>query len=143
MLSGLRNIVSELREGSDQIASATSQIAATAEQSAKSNEMSATAVEEVTSTVHELSTNIQTVSKKPAEPIVISPQTSSSIEEMVTSIARVAETSEKAKSVPEILRCSNLGKNATDKSSGGIEEINKVITRSAETIVRARLKGTR
>ena len=64
MIEGLRGIISEMREGSDQIASASCQIAATAEQSAKSNEMSATAVEEVTSTVHELSQQISRLVKK-------------------------------------------------------------------------------
>ncbi len=135
MIEGLRGIVSEMREGSDQIASASSQIAATAEQSAKSNEASATAVEEVTSTVHELSTNIQNVAKNTQNQSSSVSQTSSSIEEMVTSIARVAETAERLKELSQkSMGAVNFGKEATGKSGDGIEEINKVITRSAETI---------
>lgn len=135
MIEGLRGIVSEMREGSDQIASASSQIAATAEQSAKSNEASATAVEEVTSTVHELSTNIQNVAKNTQNQSSSVSQTSSSIEEMVTSIARVSETAERLKVLSQkSMEAVNFGKDATGKSGDGIEEINKVITRSADTI---------
>lgn len=135
MIEGLRGIVSEMREGSDQIASASSQIAATAEQSAKSNEASATAVEEVTSTVHELSTNIQNVAKNTQNQSSSVSQTSSSIEEMVTSIARVADTAERLKVLSQkSMEAVNFGKDATGKSGDGIEEINKVITRSADTI---------
>lgn len=135
MIAGLRNIVSELREGSDQIASASGQIAATAEQSAKSNEMAATAIEEVTTTVHELSTNIQNVSKNTQNQSTAVSQTSSSIEEMVTSISMVAETAERLKALSQkSLGAVNLGNEATNKSAMGIEEINKVILKSAETI---------
>ncbi len=135
MIEGLRGIVSEMREGSDQIASASSQIAATAEQSAKSNEGASTAIEEITSTVHELSTNIQTVAKNTQNQSSSVGQTSSSIEEMVTSIARVAETAERLKELSlKSMSAVNFGKDATGKSGDGIEEINRVITRSADTI---------
>ncbi|MBI3397819.1 MAG: methyl-accepting chemotaxis protein, partial [Deltaproteobacteria bacterium] len=57
MITGLRDIVGQLRGGSDQVASASSEIAATAEQSSRNSEGAATAVEEITSTIHEMSAN--------------------------------------------------------------------------------------
>jgi len=135
MIAGLRNIISELRESSNQVASASSQIASTTEQSAKSNEMAATAVEEVTTTAHELSTNIQNVSKNVQNQSSAISQTSSSIEEMVTSISLVAETAARLRELSQkSIEAVGFGKDATVKSAGGIEEINKVITRSADTI---------
>jgi methyl-accepting chemotaxis protein len=135
MISGLRGIAAEIRESSDQIASASGQIAATTEQSAKSNEMAATAIEEVTTTVHELSTNIQNVSKNTQNQSTAVSQTSSSIEQMVTSISMVAETAERLKVLSQkSMGAVDLSNQATNKSAMGMEEINKVILKSAETI---------
>ncbi len=135
MIKGLREMVAEIRDSSDQIASASGQIAATTDQSAKSNEMAATAIEEVTTTVHELSTNIQNVARSTQNQSSAVTQTSSSIEEMVTSISRVADTSEKLRELSQkSIGAVASGNEATTKSANGIEEVNKVILRSAETI---------
>lgn len=135
MINGLKGMVAEIRLGSDQIATATTQIAATAEQSAKNNEMAATAIEEVTTTVHELSTNIQNVAKSTQNQSSAVAQTSSSIEEMVTSISRVADTAERLRELSQkSIGAVASGNEATTKSANGIEEVNKVILRSAETI---------
>ncbi|MBI3354872.1 MAG: HAMP domain-containing protein, partial [Nitrospirae bacterium] len=135
MIKGLREMVTEIRDSSDQIASASGQIAATTDQSAKSNEMAATAIEEVTTTVHELSTNIQNVARSTQNQSSAVTQTSSSIEEMVTSISRVADTSEKLRELSQkSIGTVASGNEATTKSANGIEEINKAILRSAETI---------
>ncbi|MFZ3091987.1 MAG: nitrate- and nitrite sensing domain-containing protein [Nitrospirota bacterium] len=135
MINGLKGMVAEIRLGSDQIATATTQIAATAEQSAKNNEMAATAIEEVTTTVHELSTNIQNVAKSTQNQSSAVTQTSSSIEEMVTSISRVADTAERLRELSQkSIGAVASGNEATTKSANGIEEVNKVILRSAETI---------
>lgn len=135
MIKGLRGMVAEIRDSSDQIASASSQIAATTDQSAKSNEGAATAIEEVTTTVHELSTNIQNVARSTQNQASAVTQTSSSIEEMVTSISRVADTSERLRELSQkSIAAVASGNDATIKSANGIEEVNKVILRSAETI---------
>ena len=136
MLSGLRNIISEVRIRADQMASASAQIAATSEQSARNNEAAATAVEETTATMHEMSANIQNVAKNTQGQASSVTETSASIEQMVTSIQRIAGTppatcwacQKKTKQAVE------LGLESVDKSVKGIEEISRSITRSADTI---------
>lgn len=141
MIIGLRNVVGQVRGGSEQVASASSQIAATAEQTSKNTESAATGVEEITSTIHEMSANIQNVAKNIQGQSVAVTQTSSSIEELIASIQQVADN---AKMLAELSRKAseavNSGRGAVDKSSSGMNEITKVITKSGETI---RILGSR
>ncbi|HBR16427.1 MAG: hypothetical protein A3G39_07725 [Deltaproteobacteria bacterium RIFCSPLOWO2_12_FULL_43_16] len=135
MIIGLRDVVGQIRGGSDQVASASSEIAATAEQSSRNSESAAAAVEEITSTMHEMSTNIQNVAKSIQSQAAAVTQTSSFIEELIASIQRVAEN---AKQLAELSQRSSeavvLGSNAVDKSSSSMSDITKVITNSADTI---------
>jgi PAS domain S-box-containing protein len=135
MLAGLREIVGEIKEGSDQIASASSQIAATAEQASRNNESAATAVEQTTSTMHEMSANIGNVAKNTQSQASSVSETSASIEQMAASTQRIAvtakqlvELSQQAKKAVEI------GLDSVENSVKGTDEISKVITRSADTI---------
>lgn len=135
MISGLRNIISEVRIGADQMASASAQIAATSEQSAKNNEAAATAVEETTATMHEMSANIQNVAKNTQGQASSVTETSASIEQMVTSIQRIAGTSQQLVELSKKTKQAvELGLESVDKSVKGIEEISQSITRSADTI---------
>lgn len=141
MITGLRDIVGQLRGGSDQVASASSEIAATAEQSSRNSEGAATAVEEITSTIHEMSANIQNVAKSIQSQSAAVTQTSSSIEELIASIQRVADNARRlAELSQKAAEAVILGRNAVDKSSGGMNEITRVITKSGETI---RILGSR
>lgn len=141
MIAGLRNIVGQVRGGSEQVAAASSQIAATAEQSSRSTESASTGVEEITSTIHEMSANIQNVAKNIQGQSAAVTQTSSSIEELIASIQQVADN---AKRLAELSGKASeavlSGRGAVDKSSGGMNEITKVITKSGETI---RILGSR
>jgi methyl-accepting chemotaxis protein len=135
MLGGLRDMVSEVKNGANELASASVQIAATADQSVKNNETSATAVEETTSTMHEMAANIQNVARNANGQASSVTQTSASIEQMSTSIQRIADTvqqlvelSQKAK------KAVDLGAEAVGHSVKGTDDINKAIARSADTI---------
>lgn len=135
MIAGLKDIVGQIREGSDQVASASSEIAATAEQAGKNNDSAATGVEEITSTIHEMSANIQNVAKNIQGQAAAVTQTSSSIEELIASIQQVADN---AKRLAELsiksAEAVDTGMNAVNKSSGGMREITNVINSSADTI---------
>ena len=135
MLTGLGDMISEIKSGSDQIASASTQIAATAEQSSRNNETAATAVEETTSTMHEMSANIGNVAKNSQGQASNVSQTSASIEQMVTSTQRIADTS---RQLVELSQQANkaveLGLESVDNSVKGTDEISRAITRSADTI---------
>ncbi len=135
MIGGLRRIISDVREGADQMASASSQIASTSEHAAKNNETAATGVEQTTATMHEMSANIQNVAKNAQSQASSVTETSASVEQMVTSIQRVAgtvtqfvELSQKTKKAVE------AGLESVEKSLKGTEEINTAIIRSADTI---------
>jgi methyl-accepting chemotaxis protein len=135
MVQVLRGAIGEIRTGSDQIASASAQIASTAEQSARNNEGAATAVEETTSTMHEMSANIQNVAKNTQSQASSVTQTSASIEQMVASIQRIAETAQQLMALSlRTKQTVGQGLEAMDKSLKGTDEINRSITRSADTI---------
>ncbi|MBI5875048.1 MAG: HAMP domain-containing protein [Deltaproteobacteria bacterium] len=135
MITGLRDIVGQLRGGSDQVASASSEIAATAEQSSRNSEGAATAVEEITSTIHEMSANIQNVAKSIQSQSAAVTQTSSSIEELIASIQRVADNARRLEELSgKAAEAVNSGRSAVDKSSSGMNEITRVITSSGDTI---------
>lgn len=135
MVESLRSVIGEIRAGTGQMTSASSEIASTAEQSARNNEAAATSVEETTATMHEMSANIQNVAKSAQNQSASVMQTSSSIEQMVVSIQRIASTagqlleiSQKAKKAVE------NGSQSVANSLKGNEEINKAISKSADTI---------
>jgi methyl-accepting chemotaxis protein len=135
MIEGLRATIGEIRGGADQIASASAQIASTAEQSARNNDSSATAVEETTSTMHEMSANIQNVAKNTQSQASSVTQTSASIEQMVASIQRIAETSQQLMALSvKTKQAVGQGLEAMEKSQKGSDEINRAISRSADTI---------
>lgn len=135
MIRGLGGIISQVRNGSEQIASASSEIAATSEQSSKNGEQAATAVEEITSTMHEMSANIQNVAKSIQSQSSFVSENSASIQQLIASIERVAGNS---KRLVELARqCNeavNSGAEAVNLSSEGVRNITSVMGDSAETI---------
>ncbi|HBR17891.1 MAG: hypothetical protein A3G39_09345 [Deltaproteobacteria bacterium RIFCSPLOWO2_12_FULL_43_16] len=141
MIEGLRNIIGEVRGGSEQVTSAASEIAASSEQSSRNTESSAAAVEEITSTMHEMSANIQNVAKNVQSQSAAVTQTSSSIEELIASIQQVAENAGKlAELAYKSAEATGAGIITVGKSSESMNDITKVITISADTM---RLLGGR
>jgi methyl-accepting chemotaxis protein len=135
MIGGLRDIVTEVRNGANEMASASTQIASTSEQSASNNETSATAVEETTSTMHEMSANIQNVARSTRSQSSSVSQTSASIEQMAVSTQRIADTSRQLVELSEkAKKAVDTGIEAVRQSKSGTEDINKAIVRSADTI---------
>lgn len=135
MLYNLREIIGEIKSGSDQIASASTEIASTSEQASRNNESAASAVEETTSTMHEMSANVGNVARNSQGQASSVSETSASIEQMVASTQRIAET---AKQLVELSQQAKqaveLGLGSVKDSVEGTEEISKAITRSADTI---------
>lgn len=141
MIEGLRNIIGEVRGGSEQVTSAASEIAASSEQSSRNTESSAAAVEEITSTMHEMSANIQNVAKNVQSQSAAVTQTSGSIEELIASIQQVAENAGKlAELAYKSAEATGAGIITVGKSSESMNDITKVITSSADTM---RLLGGR
>src|SRR3989338_7642650 len=141
MIEGLRNIIGEVRGGSEQVTSAASEIAASSEQSSRNTESSAAAVEEITSTMHEMSANIHNVAKNVQSQSAAVTQTSSSIEELIASIQQVAENAGKlAELAYKSAEATGAGIITVGKSSESMNDITKVITISADTM---RLLGGR
>lgn len=135
MTLGLRNIVTEMRSGADQISSASTQLASTSEETARNNESGATAIEQITSTMHEMSANIKSVAKNTQNQASSVTETSASIEQMVISIQRIAVTAQQLVELSlQNKKMVGAGLEAMDKSLKSTDEINKAITRSADTI---------
>ena len=128
MVEGLRGLVTEVKEGADQIAASSQQIASTSEQAAKNNETAATGVEETTSTMHEMSANIQNVAKNSQTQASSVTETSASVEQMVTSIQRIANTAKQFVELSQkTKKAVDAGLEAVDKSVKGTDEINRSI----------------
>ena len=135
MIEGLRATIGEIRAGADQIATASAQIAATSEQSARNNDSAATAVEETTATMHEMSANIQNVARSTQSQASSVTETSASIEQLATSVRRIADTAQQLVELSTRTRQTvETGLDAMEKSDKGTAEINRAITRSADTI---------
>lgn len=136
MLTGLREIVGEIRSGSEQIASASTQIASTSEQASRNNESAASAVEETTSTMHEMSANIANVAKNTQGQASSVTETSASIQQMVASTQRIADTARHLVDLSQqTKKAVDLGLESVENSAKGTDEISKAISRSSETIV--------
>lgn len=135
MIDGLGNIIGQIKANASQLASASTQIAASSEQTLKNSEASAAAVEEITSTMHEMSANIQSVAKNIQSQSSSVAETSSSVEQMVASIQRVAENVKRLVDISQrSLEAVIAGREAVLKASSGMEEINKVTVKAADTI---------
>jgi methyl-accepting chemotaxis protein len=85
--------------------------------------------------MHEMSANIQNVSKNTQNQASSVTQTSASIEQMVTSIQRIADTAQQLVDLSKKAKASvDTSLDSVEKSIKGTDEINRAITRSADTI---------
>jgi len=135
MMTGLQNIVSRVRQNSQEISGASSQLASMAEEASKNNENSAAAIEEITATMHEMAANTSGVAKNTQSQAASVNETSSSIEQMIVSIKRVAENVKRLVEISQKSRDAvGKGRVAVNKSAAGMEEVDKAIRRVADTV---------
>src|SRR5438876_789562 len=110
-------------------------VARAADESAKVSVQASSAIEEVTSTMHEMSINVQNVVKNTQVQASSVAETSASIDQMVTSIQRVADT---AKVLLDIANRSReevvTGIQTMEKATDGLNRTNQAIQSSAEII---------
>src|SRR5260370_24422211 len=92
MSNGLQELVRTTRDSAGQVSAGSSQVAGAADASAKVTVQASSAIEEVTSTMHEMSLNVQNVVKNTQVQASSVAETSASIDQMVTSIQRLADT---------------------------------------------------
>jgi methyl-accepting chemotaxis protein len=135
MTQGLRDLVRQVRDSASQVASAAGQMASASDESAKISVQAASAIDEVTSTMHEMSVNVQNVVKNTQVQGSSVAETSASIDQMVTSIQRVADT---AKLLVDISHRSReearSGMITMDKATEGLNRTSQSIQASSEII---------
>lgn len=135
MTTGLRALVSSVRDAAAQVAAGSNQVADASEESAKISVQSSSAIDEVTSTMHEMSINVQNMVKNTQMQASSVSETSASIDQMVASIQRVADT---AKVLLDISNRSreeaSSGINTMQKTTEGLSRINVAIGSSSEII---------
>lgn len=135
MSHGLQELVRTTRDSAGQVSAGSNQVAGAADESAKVSVQASSAIEEVTSTMHEMSINVQNVVKNTQVQASSVAETSASIDQMVTSINRVADT---AKVLLEIANRSREevvnGISTMEKATDGLNRTNHAIQSSAEII---------
>jgi methyl-accepting chemotaxis protein len=131
----LKEVITRLREASDQVALASAAIAASADHSARNGESAAASVEEMTATMHEMGASIQSVGRNVSAQAASVTETSASIQQMVRSIQRIATITG---NLNETARRSSdavaLGRSAMGKASEGMGEIRTTLEGSATLI---------
>src|ERR1700720_3491379 len=135
MSHGLQELVRTTRDSAGQVSAGSTQVAGAAGESAKVSVQASSAIEEVTSTMHEMSINVQNVVKNTQVQASSVAETSASIDQMVTSIQRVADT---AKVLLDIANRSReevvTGIQTMEKATDGLNRTNQAIQSSAEII---------
>src|SRR6184192_566416 len=135
MSHGLQQLVRTTRDSAGQVSAGSNQVAGAADESAKVSVQASSAIEEVSSTMHEMSINVQNVEKHTQLQASSVAETSASIDQMVTSIQRVADT---AKVLLDIANRSReevvTGIQTMEKATDGLNRTNKAIQSSAEII---------
>jgi methyl-accepting chemotaxis protein len=92
MADGLSSLVNTVRDSATQVAAGSEQVADAAEESAKVGVQAAAAIDDVSSTMHEMSINVQNVVRGMQMQANNVGETSASINQLVASIQRVADT---------------------------------------------------
>src|SRR5580700_6801498 len=135
MSHGLQELVRTTRDSAGQVSAGSNQVAGAADESAKVSVQASSAIEDVTSTMHEMSINVQNVVKNTQVQASSVAETSASIDQMVTSIQRVADT---AKLLVDISHRSReeaqTGMATMEKATEGLNRTSHAIQSSAEII---------
>jgi methyl-accepting chemotaxis protein len=133
MLHGLRSLVSSVRDAASQVASSSTQVADASGSSARASLQASSAIDEVTSTMHEMTASGMNVAENTRMQASSVAETSASIDQMVVSIQRVADT---AKLLLQISGHSRKevesGIETMKQASDGLSRINTSIENSAE-----------
>src|SRR5881396_3206995 len=128
MSHGLQELVRTTRDSAGQVSAGSNQVAGAADESAKVSVQASSAIEEVTSTMHEMSINVQNVVKNTQVQASSVAETSASIDQMVTSIQRVADIANRSRE--EVV----TGIQTMEKATDGLNRTNQAIQSSAEII---------
>lgn len=135
MEEGLSSLVRGVRDSAAQVASAATQVAESSGASAKDSIEASGAIDDVNNTMHEMSVNLKSVVNNTQAQASSASETSASIEEMVTSIQRVADTSKALIDISNRSREeAQSGVNSMEKAQEGLSRINSSIQSSAEII---------
>jgi methyl-accepting chemotaxis protein len=135
MAEGLSALVQTVRNSAAQVASGSEQVADAAEASAKVGVQASSAIDEVASTMHEMSVNVQNVVKGMRMQATNVSETSASINQMVTSIQHVADTTAVLLEIStRSRREAEDGIVSMDKATDGLNRINASIQSSAGII---------
>jgi methyl-accepting chemotaxis protein len=135
MSHGLSALVQTVRDSAAQVASGSQQVSAAAEESAKVGVQASSAIDTVSSTMQEMSINVQNVVKGMQMQASHVNDTSTSINQMVASIQRVAQTTENLLDLSaRSRREAESGIASMGEATNGLNRINTSIQYSATII---------
>lgn len=135
MADGLSGLVNTVRDSAAQVASGSEQVAAAAEASAKVGVQASSAIDTVSSTMQEMNINVQNVVQGMRLQASNVSETSASINQMVASIQRVADTTAILLEISaRSRREAEDGIISMDKATDGLSRINESIQSSAGII---------
>lgn len=95
MILGLRESLSKIGHGADQVAGASSQIAAAGDQSRKGSQTLSRSAEEITATIHQMAASIRQVATNAQTQSAAAGGTSASVTQMVSSLHGIAENTKR------------------------------------------------
>jgi methyl-accepting chemotaxis protein len=135
MADGLSALVHTVRDSAAQVASGSEQVADAAEASAKVGVQTSGAIDDVSSTMHEMNINVQNVVRGMQMQASNVSETSASVNQMVASIQRVADTTAILLEIStRSRREAEGGILSMDKATDGLNRINASIQSSAGII---------
>jgi len=135
MTDGLRMLVRSVRDNAAEVTGASSQVAAASEDSARVSGQASAAIGEVTATMQEMNVILQSVMKNTQVQASSVAETSASIDQMVASIQRVADTSKILLDIAERSRQeAQTGITSMGRATEGLNRINASIRSAAEII---------
>ncbi len=135
MLQFLKTITSKVKNSSNQVKDIASTFAKSGQQLQKDTEMVAAAVQDMASLVEELSINIRLIAKSVESQASIVTETTTAIQQMSLRMQRIAAgTKDLTQLVDSARGVVKDGRQSVEQASGGMREIHKSITNTADTI---------
>jgi methyl-accepting chemotaxis protein len=135
MTDGLRALVRHVRDSAAEVASASGRVAKASEESARVSRQASVAIGEVISTMHEMNANSQSIVQNTQMQAASITETSTSIDQMIASIQRVADSSKVLLDISERSRQEvQTGIACMKRAADGLTRINASMLSSAEII---------
>lgn len=135
MLQFLKTVTSRVKNSSSQVKDIASTFARSGQQLQKDTEMVAAAVQDMASLVEELSINIRLIAKSVESQASIVTETTTAIQQMSVRMQRIAAgTKDLTQLVNSARGVVKDGRESVEQASGGMREIHKSITNTADTI---------